>query len=348
MDFSDQVQLLQGLLEQYSPSREESGAVAYLVAAMAALGFEAQRDEAGNAVGVLGSGPDTIMLLGHIDTVPGFIPPQIIDGKLYGRGAVDAKGPLATFVAAAAETGPLPGARIVVVGAVEEEAATSKGARHIAATWPRPTWCIIGEPSGWDRITLGYKGRVLVHYTFSRSMSHTAGQERAAAETAVDFWNQVRHYATHYNQDRPGMFDQLDPSLRQIQTSSDGFEEKVEMVIGLRLPTELTVASVEADLDHMAGPARVTFSSEEPAFKAEKNNSLVRAFLGAVRAVGGTPRFTVKSGTADMNIIGPHWGGPIVAYGPGDSTLDHTPQEHLELAEYRKAIEVLAQVLRSL
>ena len=54
-------------------------------------------------MGVKGNGPTKIVLLGHIDTVPGEIPVRVEDGVLHGRGSVDAKGPLATFVAAAAE-----------------------------------------------------------------------------------------------------------------------------------------------------------------------------------------------------------------------------------------------------
>ena len=46
-----------------------------------------------------------------------------------------------------------------------------------------------------------------------------------------------------------------------------------------------------------------------------------------------------------MNVVGPVWGSPIAAYGPGDSALDHTPDEHLLLAEYEKAIEVLTAAL---
>jgi LysW-gamma-L-lysine carboxypeptidase len=49
-----------------------------------------------------------------------------------------------------------------------------------------------------------------------------------------------------------------------------------------------------------------------------------------------------------MNIAGPAWRCPIVAYGPGDSSLDHTPNEHLDLAEYERAINVLAQVLKEI
>jgi LysW-gamma-L-lysine carboxypeptidase len=49
-----------------------------------------------------------------------------------------------------------------------------------------------------------------------------------------------------------------------------------------------------------------------------------------------------------MNIVGPAWGCPIVAYGPGDSSLDHTPNEHLELEELEHAVDVLAKVLATL
>ena len=49
-----------------------------------------------------------------------------------------------------------------------------------------------------------------------------------------------------------------------------------------------------------------------------------------------------------MNVVGPAWGCPIVAYGPGDSALDHTPDERVELAEYLLAIDVLRDVLVAL
>jgi LysW-gamma-L-lysine carboxypeptidase len=48
-----------------------------------------------------------------------------------------------------------------------------------------------------------------------------------------------------------------------------------------------------------------------------------------------------------MNVVGPVWKCPILAYGPGDSTLDHTPHEHLNLVEYQQAIRILARALRS-
>src|SRR6266498_2965864 len=139
------VALLGALVAIPSVSRGERDAVEWLVERMRERGFRASIDDAGNAVGEIGSGPTHVVLLGHIDTVPGEIPVRIEDGELVGRGAVDAKGPLAAFVAAASE--PVDGLRVTVVGAVEEESPTSAGARH-RALHPAPDWCVIGEPSG--------------------------------------------------------------------------------------------------------------------------------------------------------------------------------------------------------
>ena len=340
--------LLIGLLKAYSPSHEERAASEYLAGWMQSAGYDrAFVDESGNAVGVLGEGPKEIVLLGHIDTVPGYINVEVRDGLLYGRGSVDAKGPLATFVAAAIHAGRQPGWRIVVVGAVEEEAASSKGARY-AATQYHPALCVIGEPSQWDRVTLGYKGRLLLDYRVSRTMSHSAGLARTAPELAVAFWNAVSAEANVINAGRDKAFDQLQPSLRNIQSASDGFCETAEMTLGFRLPLDVPPDDLKARLLPLAESAEITFRGEEVAYRAEKNTALVRAFNNAIRDEGGKPGYLFKTGTSDMNVVGPIWNCPIVAYGPGDSALDHTPEEHLALDEYHRAIGVLANVLNQL
>ena len=66
-----------------------------------------------------------------------------------------------------------------------------------------------------------------------------------------------------------------------------------------------------------------------------------------MRELGTRPRYKLKTGTSDMNVVGPHWKCPIVAYGPGDSRLDHTPEERISLTEYLKSIQVLIKVLET-
>ena len=185
---------LLGLVERYSPSGQEKAAVDWLVERMAGLGFgRAFADPAGNAVGVMGDGPRQVILLGHIDTVPGEIPVRVEEDSLYGRGSVDAKGPLAAFVDAVAATGALPGWQFVVIGAVEEEG-DSTGARSIVEQY-RPDFVIVGEPSHWERITLGYKGSAWTEITVRRAMEHSARQSESACEQAVALWSAIQSWA---------------------------------------------------------------------------------------------------------------------------------------------------------
>lgn len=342
----DEASFLREMLEIYSPSGQEGEISAYLVARMREMGFRAYQDGAGNAIGILGEGDQDLMLLGHMDTVEGFVPVRLQDGRLYGRGAVDAKGPLAAFVLAAARVGPVPGWRIVVVGAVEEES-SSRGARHLLGHFS-PRAVIIGEPSGWEGIALGYKGRLRVLYRLVAPVRHSAAEGPSAAEVAVSFWNRLAQYAAEQNRGERFRFHTLDPALHKIATRNGGFEEEVAMDITLRLPPGTDIPALKEQLRAWAGDAAVGFCGEDEPFRAEKNTPLVRAFLQAIRAQGGNPTFKLKLGTSDMNTVGPVWRCPIVAYGPGDSRLDHTPQEHVDLEEFRKAVGVLEAVIRKL
>ncbi len=361
------------LVRHYSPSGEEFGAVDYLIGRMNELGFSCTyRDEAGNAIGVMGDGPRQIVLLGHIDTVPGEIDVRIsplpvgegtgvrADGYLYGRGSVDAKGPLAAFTDAVAAIGPVKGWQFVVIGAVDEER-DSIGARHIVDKY-RPDFAIIGEPSGWNRITLGYKGSAWSEIRVTRPEEHSAARSQSAPETAIDIWNQIRAWVDEFNTGRARAFEQLLLTLRSFTSETDHFQATATLTVGVRLPLDvspeewyqqiqetLKVFATYSDQYKGAETFRVLpVGYSIPAYKAERNTPLVRAFLGAIRAAGERPGFVVKTGTADLNIVAPIWKCPAVAYGPGDSNLDHTPDEHISLVEYRQAANVLLDVLQRL
>jgi LysW-gamma-L-lysine carboxypeptidase len=199
------------------------------------------------------------------------------------------------------------------------------------------------------------------------------------ATIAVDLWNWIATYAATYNAERPRTFDQLMPSLRRVQTSTTAkIEDAVEAQIGIRLPPDFDVngfaremvAWLSARVDGVGElprdmaeatqisvtiegrPATVTllFRGYEQTWRSERDPLLVRSFLAAIRDIAPDekPGFVVKTGTSDMNVVAPGWKCPIVAYGPGDSSLDHTPHEHLSLQEYWQAVLVLEQVLRNL
>ena len=341
------VELLRSLVAIPSVSYEERDAVQYLRGVMAARGFELIDSEAGSAIGRIGSGEKHIVLLGHIDTVPGHIPVEIVDGVLWGRGAVDAKGPLATFVAAASMAAEDLNCTVTVVGAVGEEVIGSHGAQEIAQ-WDAPDFCIIGEPSGWDAVCLGYRGSYSLIYRLAKSSRHTAGPGDSVAQEAVEFWNALQKEVAIWNEDAKGNFWSIGDSLRSFNTTSDGLEDTAELSIGLRLPPELDVEKLTARIYELAGDAEIRIDGLQHGYRTDKRSKLIPPFLRNIRAEGGKPGFTLKLGTSDMNVVGPVWGCPIVAYGPGDSSLDHTPDERIEIAEYLKAIQVLSNVLKQL
>jgi LysW-gamma-L-lysine carboxypeptidase len=101
-------------------------------------------------------------------------------------------------------------------------------------------------------------------------------------------------------------------------------------------------------LAELKGEGEVCTEDPIPPFRSDKNNALVRAFLNAIRSQGGTPVFSLKTGTSDMNLVAPAWGCPAVAYGPGDSDLDHTPNEHINISEFERAVQVLETALKLL
>jgi LysW-gamma-L-lysine carboxypeptidase len=273
--------------------------------------------------------------------------------------------------------------RVVVVGAVEEEAATSKGARFIAGRFngvhePIPTACVIGEPSHWHRITLGYKGRLLLDITARQPMAHTAGPDASVASVIVDVWNWVTAHATQTNVDRAKAFDQLSPSLRRfITATAEDMTDTVDAQFAWRLPMGVDAETLVTDLltwsaAHLNATANAPESSRaiagqpltldgartqvtfrfrgwEKPWRGDRQNALVRSFLTAIRSVeaAASPGFLVKTGTSDMNVVGPLWKCPIVAYGPGDSALDHTPNEHVHLDDYWRAVNVMEAMLRT-
>jgi LysW-gamma-L-lysine carboxypeptidase len=347
-----------GLVSQYSPSGQERRAVEWLAARMKSLGYDdAFIDEAGNAVGVMGQGPKQVVLLGHIDTVPGEISVQIVGAEhvpplLYGRGSVDAKGPLACFVDAVAQVGAKEDWQFVVIGAVEEER-NSEGARFVAERY-KPDFAIIGEPNQWDRVALGYKGSAWANVTVRRGQAHSASGEVTAAEAAVEVWLKIKAYVDSFNVDKPKAFDKLLLTLRGMESDSNDFEQWARLKVGVRLPVEV---SPEAWYQILNETLRVSETLRVliepvgfaiPAWACEKNTKLVRAFLNGIRSQGGEPRFVYKTGTADLNVVSPVWQCPALVYGPGDSALDHTPNEHIDLTDFQSSVEVLSAVLLKL
>ncbi len=305
------VELLFKLVSIPSPTGSTNGAVEFLHEWCVENGMDAVIDMGAL---VINPGARDLLLLGHIDTVPGEVPVRLENGALWGRGSVDAKGPLCAAVSALRELPDL-WKRVMLV-AVPDEEGGSETAKRLREELPEMP-CIILEPGNWDGITVSYRGRLLVEVEVTAPRSHSGSEGAFAPEIAFEVFQKLK----------------------------EGWGPRIVEVNGDQLLTRMRLdirysENGRPPLMEREGVSYHLFDDTSP-YSSDKRSPLVRAFLGAIRSQGGTPSFKKKTGTSDMNILGERWKTPIIAYGPGDSSLDHTDEERIEIEEYLKGIMVL-------
>jgi LysW-gamma-L-lysine carboxypeptidase len=256
---------------------------------------------------------------------------------LWGRGSVDATGPLAAMAVAAVRTG------VSFAGVVGEEV-DSRGARHLVEERDAPDAVVNGEPSGWDAVTLGYRGILSGTYLATSESGHTSRPEPNAIQDALRWWNRVEERFEH---------DPYEPTFEQVTakpvgveggTSEDGLSVEATLDVQLRVPPELGVETVRERADAELEAGHVNWHDAVPPVMASPRGAVARAFRVAVRDAGGDPRLLRKTGTSDMNLYAA-WDVPMATYGPGDSDLDHAPNERLSLPELDRATAVLEEVV---
>ena len=331
--------LLEDVVQIPSVTRDEAAAARRLAGFFEAHDREVWVDEVGN---VRAPADDGVLLTSHIDTVPGDIPVRVEEGEegevLWGRGSVDAKGPLCSMAVTAARTGAS------FVGVVGEEV-DSKGSRFLVEDRDdAPDAVINGEPSGWEGITLGYRGLLGGTYVATSESGHSSRPENNAVQDAMDWWNGVEAEFDH---------DEFVPVFERVTCkpidirgglSDDGLSVEARMDVQLRVPPKYTADEVRERADGCLEAGTVNWHDMVEPVMESPRTPLARAFRAAIRQQGGEPRLLRKTGTSDMNVFAQHWDGPIVSYGPGDSDLDHAPDEHLPLEHYDRAVEVLVDV----
>ena len=333
---ADARSLLREVVDTPSVSGSEEACADRLVAFFEEQDREVWIDEVGN---VRAPADDSVLLTSHIDTVPGSIPVRIEDDVLRGRGSVDAKGPLVAMAVAAVQSG------VSFVGVVEEET-TSAGARHLVEERAVPDAVVNGEPSGWDAITLGYRGMLRGEFAVTTEVGHTSRPEPNAIQQAVTWWDAVE---AEFETETEAVFERVTPKPVAMEggTSADGFDFEAWIDAQFRVPPSLTTDAVAETVEAL-GEGTVDWTDAiEPVMESPRNR-VATALRRGIRQLAGDPGHRRKTGTSDMNVYAQAWDVPMATYGPGDSSLDHTPDEHLDLGAFDRAIEVLTAAAEAL
>ncbi len=352
----EKIEFLKQVLEIYSPSGDEQKLAEFLCSKMKQLGLNSWIDEVGNVIGEIGSGRPILLFLPHIDTVPGYIPVEERNGIITGRGAVDTKSSLVAMIIAASSfvDKEIPG-KIKIIGVVQEET-DSKGARFLLEKGIDADYIVIGEPSGCGGITYAYKGRLDCKLSLSTETGHTGAcwQYKNAIESAFELWTTIVESIEHYEEG--SYFNSVIPCLTFIQGGryENIVPNECEMRFDVRYPPKYTSKELFNEIQSCVERFKaqnqvkieISLISASEAIETDKRSDLMKAFKKAIRKVlKGHPRLIRKTGSSDMNEIGAQIPIPLVAYGPGDSKLDHSPNERIEIHEFISSIEVLKEVV---
>jgi LysW-gamma-L-lysine carboxypeptidase len=345
-------ELLEKLVSIPSVTPEERPVAEQLKTYFRRHGREAYIDEVGN---LRAPADDGVLLTSHMDTVPGDIPvrvermpgadirwggdtpPEGVSGEteaLWGRGSVDAKGPLAAMAVAAVRTG------VSFAGVVGEEV-DSRGGRYLVEHRDQPGAVINGEPSGWEGITLGYRGLLAGTYVATSESGHSSRPDANAIQHGIRWWNRVEEEFDH--DEWVPVFERVTPKPVSFEggISADGLSVETTMDVQLRVPPAYTTEEVREIADGHLELGTVHWDDRVEPVMESPRTAVARAFRAAIRGRGGEPRLLRKTGTSDMNVYAGHWGCPMVTYGPGNSDLDHAPDEHLGLAEFDESVAIL-------
>ena len=348
--------MLEKALRLYTPSLCERPMTEFLADKCDDLGFRDIRiDSVGNVIATKGSGSPTIMLCGHMDTVPGKIRVRRDGDTLYGRGASDAKAPLMAMLFAAASVDDGNGT-VIFVGVVDEEG-NATGIKNLVKKKMDIDYAVFGEPSGLDQVTIAYKGRLAISLRVDvKDSSHASAPwlSKNAIEEATHFTARLKQSLEARSAGNRSM--QVTAAITEIRggSSHNVTPQECTATMDIRIPVTTSCKMIEekiSDLVRTIGEERdveVFYSilDETEPFEAPHASPLVRAFtLGVIEAEGKRPMLIRKTGTGDMNVMGSRWGIPVITYGPGDPHASHTINESVSVSEYLRGITILKKSL---
>jgi LysW-gamma-L-lysine carboxypeptidase len=353
----EHVKLLLDSLKIYSPTTEESEFANFLTQTMEKMGYSKVRiDKAGNAIGEIGRGDLRLLLCGHMDTVPGNLPVRKTRDSIYGRGAADAKSPLCALLVAGALSADA-GIRITLAGVTEEEG-EGRGIEAVINSARDFHYAVFGEPSGSNRITVGYRGRVSLHVTVRTEGGH-AGSPWAHKSAFAEFSSMLSRLRDYeLTKQVPGDHFRslsISPTLVHAGSYHNVVPSLCEATLDLRLPPSIRASNAIRDIRSIAeisgDGVEVKIQPGEPteAYEAETGSKLVRAFQRAILLrLKMKPTMVRKTGTGDVNTFAHRKGIDCVTYGPGASATSHTNSEVVQIKDYLNAIEVLKEAFSQL
>lgn len=381
---TDVVTLCRELVRARTVAGNEGAAADIAEQWMHDLGYdEVWRDGLGNLIGALKGGrPGSVLLDGHLDVVePGDLSlwrcdpfsGEVIEGALYGRGAVDMKGPVAAMilgVAALRRRSAAERCTVYVCCSLAEETIEGLALRSVLEQL-RPGAVIIGEPTS-GRVAIGQRGRAEILIEAVGRAAHSAYPQEGinSAEGMVDLIAGLRSAPVQTD-------DLLGPGfliLTEVwSTPRPAFSiipYLTSAVYDRRLlPGETpdsVLAPIRAIAERRRGPgspefhvsiARIelttysgfTLRGEKfaPGWKLPQGHPLVQAALDGLREAGLESTITAYASCTNGSASAGWCGIPTIGYGPGRNAVSHQVNECIPISELEQGVLGYAALVRA-
>ncbi len=365
---TDPLPLAQALIRCASVTPADDGAQGILADTLEQLGFEVHRLRFGaveNFFARIGTERPHLCFAGHTDVVPpgegwaaGPFDGAVRDGVLFGRGAVDMKGAVAAFVAAAADRltrGPAPGSISLLITGDEEGVAADGTVRVVE--WMRrhdqvPDFCLVGEPTNPGRlgevIKVGRRGSLNAQIRVFGRQGHSAYPQ--LADNPVHRLVRVLGALTAAPLDAGTEW--FEPSSLQVTSidvgnpASNVIPGAAAAALNIRFNDRHNGAGLErwlrACLAEHAERFELAVSVSGEAFLTEPGEGVALLAEAVARATGVRPRLETGGGTSDARFIAGLC--PVAEFGLVGATM-HGVDERVPVEELRQLAVIYRDVI---
>ncbi len=364
-------QNLSRLVQTKSLSTQEKEVAQLIKSMMEEANFdEVWIDGLGNVIGKIGNGKKIIAIDGHIDTVDAgnlnnwnFDPfsGEIKDGFVYGRGSVDQKGGVASFITSGKiikDLGLQNDATIYFVGSVMEEDCDGLCWKFIVEEDKiKPDVVIITEPTKCN-IYRGQRGRIEIEVSFSGISAHGSAPERGKNAIYMAAHSLIEVEKLNEQLMKDNFLGKGSVTCSQIISSSPSlcavadycrfhldrrltFGETKELAVKqIKEITKKYDAKVEVLQYEETAYTGLRYGMEKyyPTWKLDINHPTIQKGIEVYKNLfNGEPYIDKWTFSTNGVVINGIFGIPVIGFGPGDEVFAHAPNEKIPINDLVKA-----------
>ncbi len=359
-----------------SPSRGEEAIAAHVRREMLKLGYpDAEVDRFGNVIGRIGDGRTRIIFDAHLDT-PGIgdrsswrFDPYLGDlkaGKIYGHGAANNKGGLASIVYAGAiirELDLASDCSIYVIGSIQSddcEGLAYKALFDVEKLYPH--FVVLSMPTGM-RICRGQRGRVEIQVSLRGQAVHAATPEKGI--NAIYGMNKIIEGVNKLNQNLPSdaFLGKATIAVTQVECESIGpsmLPESCKITIDRRMLQNEQIKRVLSQIKELARGTRAKIeivSYDKPSYRGlrlplekyfptwviPENHPLITAAEGAYKSVFKKKPLIDRwlASTAGVYTMGMAK-VPTIGFGPSEESFSGPVNDHVRIDDLEKSMAFYA------